>query len=519
MAPQKSMGILRTLHGVLLVALVAPATGIAQLPNAPSTSHAQQIPFSTAEHGNVSTQQSAGPVPGPSVNTIQSQTVLSGRYGGSVADPSAQSGELSLGLNEAIERGLRYNMAGVTADNSQTLVRGQRLSALSALLPTINANLSETVTQSYLPALGLTSNVLQLPGGLGLPTVTGQYHYYTAQGSVSENAFDLTALHNLRSAEASEKAAKLDAKNARELVVLGVGGAYLQAVALQAVIESQRQQVALADASYKQAVAQQSAGTRAKIDANRSLVELRTEQERLTSDEAELAKQKIRLERLIGISSAVTLNLRDSLPSQSEPAEPLEELIRRAMIQRNDLSSAAEGVKAAEQALKASQSEYIPTVGVNGSYGVQGTNFDVGRVSYNGVASLNIPIWQGGRVRADMAQARATLEQRRSEYTDLRAQVEADIRMIYIDVDVAARQEQVANENRALARDTLQQSQDRFVAGVTDSVEVVQSQESLASAERDFIASLYTQSLARLRLAQATGESEKNFHSLLQGAK
>jgi len=64
---------------------------------------------------------------------------------------------------------------------------------------------------------------------------------------------------------------------------------------------------------------------------------------------------------------------------------------------------------------------------------------------------------------------------------------------------------------------TLKQSQDRFAAGVTTSVEVVQSQESLASAETDYINALYSLNLAKISLARATGQAETSIPSLLKG--
>ena len=471
------------------------------------------------EQGNVSAQQSAGPGAGASVNTVQSTVNVSGQYQGSVPDPSATSKTVVLSFNEAIQMGLRFNLGGVTTGNLQTQVRGQRLAALSQLLPNITGVLSQSVSQVYLPAEGLSSSTFGGGGGLKVPDTTGQFHYYTLQGAFGQDAFDLTAIHNLREAEAVTAAAKLSARDARDLIVLGVGGTYIQTIAAAATAEAQRKQVGLAEASYKQASAQHGAGMRANIDANRSLVELKTEQQRLASDDAELFKQEIRLSRLIGLppSTAMTLTSRlaDSIPAPG----PIVEAIERGQAQRYDLKAAEQQMQAAVQARKAAQSEYLPTVSITGNYGLQGTSPEVGRVTYNGVVSLNIPIWQGGRVKADTTQSDAVLAQLRAEYQDQRIQVEADIRTAYIDLNVAIQQVKVARENQALASETLQQSQDRFSAGVTDSVEVVQSQESFSSANRDYVSSLYAQTLARLHLYQTTGEAEAQFSTLLEGAK
>jgi outer membrane protein TolC len=74
----------------------------------------------------------------------------------------------------------------------------------------------------------------------------------------------------------------------------------------------------------------------------------------------------------------------------------------------------------------------------------------------------------------------------------------------------------VAESNRALAQNTLRQARDRFAAGVADTVEVVQAQESVATAEQDYIASLYALYLAKLSLARATGNTEAGVATLLR---
>jgi outer membrane protein TolC len=136
---------------------------------------------------------------------------------------------------------------------------------------------------------------------------------------------------------------------------------------------------------------------------------------------------------------------------------------------------------------------------------------------FSGTASLNVPIWQGGRIHADEEQARAAIDQRRAEYQDQRGVVELDVRNAFTDLETATNQVQVADSNRTLALRTLQQSQDRFVAGVANSVEVVQSQESLAAADRDYVSSLYSQNLAKISLARALGQAETSIPEFLKG--
>ncbi|WP_263383582.1 TolC family protein [Granulicella arctica] len=172
-------------------------------------------------------------------------------------------------------------------------------------------------------------------------------------------------------------------------------------------------------------------------------------------------------------------------------------------------------MKAAEESLRASKSEYLPSFGVSGDYGLQGNNPNKGSGVFQASGTVTIPIWQGGRTKADVQQAGASVDQRRAELADQQGVVENDIRTALLDLRVASEQVKVAEDNRKLALSTLEQSQDRFSAGVTTSVEVVQSQETLASAELDYINTLFSLNLGKISLARAMGHAEISVSTLL----
>jgi len=105
-------------------------------------------------------------------------------------------------------------------------------------------------------------------------------------------------------------------------------------------------------------------------------------------------------------------------------------------------------------------------------------------------------------------QAEATLRRARQQLENLRGQIEADLRNAFLDLSSAADQVEVARSSVDLATQTLAQARDRFAAGVTDNLEVVQAQESVASANESYISSLYAHNLAKVELARAEGDAE-----------
>jgi outer membrane protein TolC len=274
-------------------------------------------------------------------------------------------------------------------------------------------------------------------------------------------------------ANQSENAAQLDARQAREEVVLSVTGVYLQLMATTAEIEEQQVEVQHAEATYEQAQGRTDAGNKAPIEASRSLVELQTERQRLRSQLGDQAKQMNQLARLIGLPLGLDIHLAEKLSPLDSANPDLDAAIGRAWAERQDLGAAEAQLHAAEEARKAAGAERLPSASVSGQYGLQGTNPNQASGVFQTSATLNIPTFQGGRIHADTVQADAVLAQRRAELADQRGVVELDVRNAYIDLAVANAQVTTAESNRQLALQNLQQSQDRFFVGVADSVEVV----------------------------------------------
>jgi outer membrane protein TolC len=476
-----------------------------------------QLPLSGRQQAGPSVQQSAKPGETGSVDTLNTQVNVQGGYTGSVLDPNPSLATMALTMAEAVRRGLAFNLGKIGADASLQQAQAQRLSSRSALLPTVSASLSENAAKIDLAVEGFNASLFGSSLSFSFPVTSGPFHYYDLRGSLQQNVLDLTAIHNYRSAEHSAMAAKSDVRQAREEVIFAVVGTYLQLMSTAALIDRQRVEVQYAEASYKQAKAQVDAGNKAPIDANRSLVELQTERQRLRSQLGDLQKQKYTLARLIGLPLSTDIHTTEKLQVLPSDTSPIDDLIRQALLLRQDLKSADAQLRAAEEAMKAARAEHLPTGSVSGYYGAQGINPNHGNGVFQASASLNLPIFDGGRIHADVLQADAVLTQRRAELSNQRGSIELQVRNAYVDLNVVNDQVKTADSNRKLALKTLQQSQDRFAVGVADSVEVVNSQEALATADQDYVGSLFSQNVAKVALAHATGQAEEEIADLFKG--
>jgi outer membrane protein TolC len=466
--------------------------------------------------GAVGTQQQAGPSPG--ANVVNSSVQIGGDFQGSVQDNKTPAGPVTLTLADAVKLGLTANLGVLTSDDTARAARSEHLRALSNLLPSVSIDATETSTQINLAAFGFKFNVP--PGfGFSIPTVVGPFQYSQLLGNVSGSVWDPVARRNWHASKESERASNLSARDARELVVLAVAGAYLQTIATDARVRSQRAQVDNAQAVYHQAEVRKEAGTNARIDVTRTLVELQSQQQRLNALQSDLRKQKLALERLIGIPLDRELVLSDPLAFNSDTVPAAPAVIEQAFQKRWDLKAAESQVHAAELVVSAARAERLPSASISADYGVLGPNPVSNHGVYSVVGAVNVPVYQGGRVKADIEQAEATLHQRQAELADQRGQVEQEVRTALIELETAIGEVRLAENNRGFANETLREARDRFNAGVATTVEVVQAQEQVASAESDYISGLFAYDLARISLSRAMGQAETDLPALLGGGR
>ena len=343
-------------------------------------------------------------------STTQSQ------YQGSTATGQATQTAIMLSLQDAIARGLKTNLGLLVRGSGTRLAQAERIRALSALLPNVAGGVSETDQQIDLASFGF-----HFPG---VPSVIGPFSNIDARVSAGQRIFDWTALKNKQSAEQNVKAAQLSLQDGRDLVVQAVASAYLQIIADAALVEATRAQVATAQALYERARDQHTAGVSPAIDELRSQVELKTQQQRLLSQLNSLAKDKLALARVIGLPSGQPFEITDTIPYKPLEGLAADEALRRALGARSDYQSALMQVQAAETSLQAVRGERYPTLSLAGNYGDIGLRLDNSHGTFAVTGSLKFNIFDGGKIRADILQADAVIQQRKDELTDLQGQID-----------------------------------------------------------------------------------------------
>ncbi len=426
-------------------------------------------------------------------------------FQGSVTTGEATGQTIDLTLDDAIQRGLKNNLGVILSATQSASARGQRLSQLQSLLPSVDASLKDTVAQTDLPAEGL-----RIPG---FPTIIGPFGYQDLRGSLSWSLVNVASLRNYLAARHNFASAQLSAEDARDMVVLTVGNAYLLALADESQVNSVEAQVATSKVSLDQAAANHEAGTAPKIDELRARVDYQSLQQQLIVAKNSLEKDKLALARTIGLPLAQSFKLADK-----EPYKPFDELdvdatIRQAHANRKDLAAMVEQVKAAEQQRKAATADRFPTLAFSGDYGDIGVNLSHSHGTGDATGTISAPLFAEFALRGEAQIAQSTLDTDQAKLSDQNAQVDADIRDALLDIQSAQKLVEVARSSVDLANEALREAQERYKNGVDDNLAVSQAEQSVAQADNQYVTSLYRHNVAKLSLARAmgAGQSYQNY--------
>lgn len=429
---------------------------------------------------------------------------------GGVPTDDAVGPPIALTLADAVRRGLERNLGVLLEEQQVRAAEGRRWRQLSGLLPDAGAVMRESREKLNLAAMGFS-------GFPGIPSLIGPFGVFDARVMISQPVFDLSAIYDAREGAAALRAERHTYQDTRSLVVLVVSNLYLQILADSSRAEAAQVEWETADALYRLASDQNKAGVVPGIDVLRADVERQAARQRVIVAGNALAQRRSSLSRAIGLPAGQTFTVAGEIPYTPLPSFDVEQSITEAYGRREDLLSAQARVDAAMLARRAAGAEHLPSVGVAADYGQIGATPSTAEGTYAVAATVRLPIFSAGRTRARTLETDAELRQRRAEVEDLRRGISDDVRNAWRDLSAADQQVQVARNGVSLAAQALAQARDRFAAGVTNNIEVIQAQEAASAARENYISSLYTHNVARAALARALGYGENAFIQFIGG--
>ena len=430
-------------------------------------------------------------------------------FKGSIVEGKSTGTVMDLSLDDAMRRGLRNNLGLILQGAAQKNAGGQKLEELQALLPTVTGAASINVQQVNLASYGI-----KFPG---LNPIVGPFQVVDFRAYLTQNLVNVSALQNYIAAKHNFASANLTAEDARDLVVLTVGNAYLLCIADNARVEAVTAELATAKVSLDQATAAHDAGTSPKLDVLRAQVDYQNEQQSLISAKNQLAKDKLALARTIGLPLDQEFRLTDLVPYAAFNDIDPQAAFDQALKTRKDLQASAEDVKTASAEKTSAWAYQLPVASFTGDFGDLGTTPGHSHGTYSATGQVTVPILQVAKTKGQEQVANAQYEQARAKLSDQIQQVNQDVRDNILDIQAAAKLVEATHSNVELAQEALSEAQQRFKAGVSDNLAVSQAQSQTEQANDQYISALYQHNVAKLSLARALGAAQTNYKDYLGG--
>jgi outer membrane protein TolC len=461
---------------------------------------------------------STGALPAQTANQSSAQSP----YYGSVTTVQPTGGVKPLTLDEAIAMGIEHNLAMVEARDQEQSVKAQSLASLQPLLPTVTAQADSGAHQINLAALGFSGSLLGKVAPAfpnfdfaTFPSVV-KVNVTDAMVNYSQTLFSLPNYDRYRASKANVVAAYYSKQSSRGLVVLTIGDAYLQTLALGAQVDNAKALLQADEVLLNQAVAEHQAGTAANLDELRARVQFQTQQQSVIIAEVNFEKAKIALNREIGLPPEQEIQLTDTEPYADLTTMNIDQAKEMAYRSRQDYQGLQAQIRAAQYQRKAAKWERLPTLDFQGNYGVTGVTGALYHGTFTAAGTLSVPIFQEAKFRGDSGVAAANLTNLNQQLAGLKEQINQQLRDSILDVQSATELVRVARSNVELARKELEQTTERFEAGVDDNLPVVQAQATLADAETNLVNTTSQHNQAKLGLARNLGIVDTQYASFLQ---
>jgi outer membrane protein TolC/ABC-type transporter Mla MlaB component len=411
------------------------------------------------------------------------------------------SAPVRLTLHDAVTAALKENPQVQLAILSFAESQENKSIARSALLPQVGIEVFDRAMRFNIDAQFGS----KFPG---IPEHAGPFQFFQGGVDATMPLFDLTLWRRWQAAHQGVTASQAQETTVREQVVLLVVSQYLAGMRATAAVKAAQSRVDLAQALYGQANDLQKNGVGTGIDTLRANVELQNEKQRLLEAQTQQKVALYGLARLLNLDPQREIELADTPNFYETPQIDASRSLEQAYETRPEMKALTAQEHMAELAKRAASESRLPTINFVGTWGEQGLSAPTAIPAYIYQVTVDVPLFTGGRIHAEIAKANLELKKVEQERDDLRNQIALEVKTSQAQLDAAQHEVDVANLGVKLAQEEVSQARDRFQAGVANNIEVVSAQDALARANDNQIAALYGYNQARADLSHAIGQIE-----------
>ncbi len=408
----------------------------------------------------------------------------------------AENAARSVGISEAIESAIATHLNTKLAAARDDEARAKAIQSASALLP----SLLGTASQSRI----LKENLNAI---MGFGGSAGPFNTFDMRLQLSQSLLDLSSVQRYRAARIGLEVSRNAQEMAREQVASAAALAYVEAARTRTAVTTAKADYSLAQTLLNLAEHQHDNGIVTGLDVARAKTRFSDSKVTLLNAESANRQAMIRLKRVAGWKLNEDITLADELTENVSPSPDMAEMLKLASA-RPDIGLCSAEVEMLKRMLSANKYSRLPTVVLSGNYGLSGNEPGNSINTGSFGAALSVPLFAGGRIAGQVAQAESEVSAAHSKLSDTLIKVEEDVRLSHEIADEAILEVTLANETVKLAEQELVMSQDRYAHGVGDNVELVTAQAELAKVRNNYVAALARNQQARINLAAAIGRAQ-----------
>jgi outer membrane protein TolC len=389
------------------------------------------------------------------------------------AQAAAPLEPLRLTLRQALDLARQNSVAFQLAVTNAGIAHEDKKQAIASLLPSVAYDNSAIYTQGT----GVNDTVKFI--------ANNAVHEYISQANVHE-AFDLAAFSDFRRKGAAAAVAKAQAEVSSRGLVVTVVQDYWNMAAAQLKLEALQKAANEGEGFLKLTQELEHGGEVAHADVIKAELQVNDRRRQLQAAKLALLNARLDLAVLIFPSFNSNFAIADDLHGGSNMPS-LEEFQRRSAQRNPEIHAAMESVKESNFAVTSSRAGYLPSLGFDYFYGIDATHFATHTDGISNLGSavavtLNVPIWNWGATQSKVKQAELRRDQAKRELSLSQRKLLAELQSLYAEAEAASSDLASLGQSADLAAESLRLTTLRYKNGEATVLEVVDAQNTAASA-------------------------------------
>lgn len=407
-----------------------------------------------------------------------------------------------MSISSAVQLTMENNFDIQIAKNNIRIAENNAGVLNSGYLPSIVANAGGNYSNKNTDITYVTGDDVSVDGAVSKT--------FNASLGLNYRLFDgMNRYYTKKVLNADYSLSELQARAVIENILIGLIRSYYEVANLSSRIENIKRTLTISHTRYNYVKDQYYYGQATELDLLNSEVDLNNDSINLinTNRELELAQNNLKVLLSIDMENSFSVDTLVNFAIGIEKKTMLENALNRNV----DYLIAQQNRDISDLLIKQSKSGYIPTLDLNGQYGITGLNNDVGnflKQNTDGIStgiSLNWNIFDGGRTRTNQLNARIAMDNSNQQLEQSKIEIERQVSDAYSNYSNALFVLKAEAKNKQTNHLNFSRSGEMFRLGQISSLDFRKAQVDLEDSINRYNEAMYFAKIAELELVKLAG--------------